>query len=304
MMSRSQFEEARSKIDLPAIVGRSTKLVKAGRDWKCLCPFHADRSPSLAIWPAEDHWRYSCYSCGANGDGLDWLQKIGRVSLRDAVNGTGKYKMPAIAVSIEAVDRSAKVKSARRVFADASPARGTFAQRYLATRGIDLAMPDAVRFTQLKHPDTGKQHPVALFGIVDADGEIQGVQRVYLADDGSTKLAGVNSKLSLGRVSGGAIRFAPLAAQIAIAEGPETALSVQQLFGVATWAACGVTNLARIVLPQSVKSVVIAADVGDAGDHGARTAARTYAGQGRSVRIIRPLKGFGDFNDELRGSAQ
>jgi DNA primase len=51
-----------------------------------------------------------------------------------------------------------------------------------------------------------------------------------------------------------------------------------------------------------VRSVVIGADNDPAGDRAAQDAARAFVLRGLTVRIIRPLDGHKDFNDELKGS--
>lgn len=303
-MDRQQIETARGNIDLPAIAGKLLKLQRAGNEWKACCPFHSDKTPSFTIYH-RGHWRYHCHGCGADGDGLDWLRRTAGLNMREAAQIGGTLSAASTLDNPTAVDRSAKVKAARRMSANAIPASDTPAQDYLFARGINIPMPDSVRFARLSHPETRRQHPVALFDVTDINGDVQGVQRVYLADDGKGKLKGVEAnKLSLGPISGGAIRFAPASVQVTLAEGPETALSFQQIFGLTCWATCGVQMLGKVKLPDFVRRVIIAADNGQAGENGAMSAARAYAAQGREVRIIRPLEGFGDFNDELRGVAQ
>lgn len=59
--------------------------------------------------------------------------------------------------------------------------------------------------------------------------------------------------------------------------------------------------MASMSLPVGVKSVTIGADRDASGDAHARRAGEAFALQGRSVRIIRPIIGFKDFNSELQG---
>jgi DNA primase len=55
--------------------------------------------------------------------------------------------------------------------------------------------------------------------------------------------------------------------------------------------------------PAEVASVLIGADNDPAGEQAALQAAHAFAARGLSVRIIRPLSGYKDFNDELRGAS-
>lgn len=74
---------ARAKdADLLALIGRSVKLQKAGRDFIGLCPFHEDHDPSLNVVPSKGFWW--CPSCKASGDAISWLTRQG-IAWRDAV---------------------------------------------------------------------------------------------------------------------------------------------------------------------------------------------------------------------------
>jgi DNA primase len=54
--------------------------------------------------------------------------------------------------------------------------------------------------------------------------------------------------------------------------------------------------------PPDVQAIVIGADNDPQGRAGAQKAAHAYAERGLSVRIIYPLDGFKDFNEELQGA--
>ncbi|QGN56140.1 hypothetical protein GKE62_17895 [Novosphingobium sp. Gsoil 351] len=75
------------------------------------------------------------------------------------------------------------------------------------------------------------------------------------------------------------------------------------MVGGPVWVGAGATFLPAMQFPIGVRSVVIAADNDGAGERSAREAALAFAHRGLSVRIIRPLPAFKDFNDELRGAA-
>ena len=59
--------------------------------------------------------------------------------------------------------------------------------------------------------------------------------------------------------------------------------------------------MGSVVLPPWVRNVIVAADNDAAGEIAARNAADIFALSGRKAKIIRPLAGFKDFNDQLRG---
>jgi predicted P-loop ATPase len=70
---------------LRELVSADIKLKKNGKEWVGLCPFHADRKPSLTIFTGSDgHERYHCFSCQAHGDVLDYIMETRGVSLKEA----------------------------------------------------------------------------------------------------------------------------------------------------------------------------------------------------------------------------
>jgi DNA primase len=72
------------------------------------------------------------------------------------------------------------------------------------------------------------------------------------------------------------------------------------MLNLAAWAALSAGNLATgLILPESVRAVVIAADADKAGEDAAETAAARWTNEGRRVRIARPEVAGRDFNDIL-----
>jgi DNA primase len=139
--------------------------------------------------------------------------------------------------------------------------------------------------------------------VQDVAGEVTGIQRIWLAEDGRGKAAVPKPKLSLGTIKGGAIRLGDLdgSGGLTVCEGPEDGLSLALMLGGPVWVAAGASFLPAMRFPPQVRAIVIGADNDPAGREAADKAARAFARRGLSVRIIRPLEGFKDFNDELQG---
>ena len=81
----SQTEAIKSNIDLAEYVRScGIKLVKHGRnDLKGLCPFHADKNPSLIITPAKG--LFNCPACGTGGSVIDFAMKFHDIDLKEAI---------------------------------------------------------------------------------------------------------------------------------------------------------------------------------------------------------------------------
>jgi len=82
--------------------------------------------------------------------------------------------------------------------------------------------------------ETGKKLPAMLARVDDINGEFVAVHRTWLRADGSGKAELREPKWSLGPLRGGAVRLAPLAAEMAIAEGIESALTAIVAVGIPT----------------------------------------------------------------------
>jgi DNA primase len=82
-LSPQFLDELRARTDLPALIGRKVKLEKAGREFKGLCPFHSEKTPSFTV--SEEKAFYHCFSCGAHGDAIRWLTDSQGLPFIDAV---------------------------------------------------------------------------------------------------------------------------------------------------------------------------------------------------------------------------
>lgn len=298
-------------LDLPAIklanpiadvIGAAIPMKRAGREFVALCPFHPEKSPSFTVCP--DKGFAHCFGCGWSGDQLDFLCQLHGVGLREAAAMLAGGQFPVVSVALpppaEAQDRSAM---ARAIWERAESASETPAEAYLAFRGILPPIPPDIRFLRLPCGNIGPL-PCLVAAIRNVAGEVTGLQRIWLASDGIGKAEVANPKKSLGNVKGGAIRLGDLGSSgvVTVCEGPEDGLSLLEMLGGPVWVAAGATFLPAMQFPAEVRSVVIGADNDAAGESQATEAARSFAGRGLQVRIIRPLARFKDFNDELRGA--
>ena len=127
------------------------------------------------------------------------------------------------------------------------------------------------------------------------------IHRTFLMADGRGKAPLSNAKLMLGPCGAGSVHLAPAGETLAVAEGIESALSVQQATGIPTWAALSTSGMKTLRLPDLplAGTVVIAVDGDDPGIEAAKVAAARFTREGREVKIAKPPHGH-DFNDVLR----
>ena len=129
-------------------------------------------------------------------------------------------------------------------------------------------------------------------------GAVVAVHRTWLHPNGSGEAPVEPTKMTLGPIRSGAIRLAPVASRMAVAEGIETALAVTQPTGIAAWAALSAVGLRLVALPHEVREIVVCADGDEAGQQAALAAARRFRGEGRIASVTSAPDGK-DFADLL-----
>ncbi len=67
-------EEIKQRINIVDIIQEYLPLKKAGVNWKGLCPFHGEKTPSFMV--SEERMNFHCFGCGEGGDVFTFLQKM------------------------------------------------------------------------------------------------------------------------------------------------------------------------------------------------------------------------------------
>lgn len=143
MIPESIIDEIRARADIVEIVGEQVPLKRAGKDFRALCPFHHEKTPSFYVVPSRGF--YKCFGCGESGDVFTFLMKRSGFSFQDAVRDLGRrvgVEVPDPRADREA-DEPHRVLYEAIAFADdffrrslADPAVGERARGYLEQRGI------------------------------------------------------------------------------------------------------------------------------------------------------------------------
>jgi DNA primase len=298
---RECIEEIRVNYPLTAMAELYVPVRRNAQGGTACCPFHDDTSPSFSVFAMDT--RFHCHGCGASGDVISFVQTAHNVSFSEAVtmltDGTIPAPEPIVRDHSDDIDR---IREARALFAQAVPADGTLVETYLRSRGIAISIPPVIRFTPLHYKGVGDM-PCLVAALENEAGEITGVQRTFLLPDGTGKAKVAKPKLSLGKVSGSAIRLDPdfVIGEAVVCEGLEDGLSLEQLTGASVWVAAGASMMPSMQFPITVTGVIIASDNDVAGMIATKKAANAFLGRGLPVRLFRPFDGYKDFNDELRG---
>lgn len=106
-LSPQFLDELRARTLLSSLIGRTTKLQKAGREFRACCPFHNEKSPSFYV--NDEKAFYHCFGCGAHGDAIRWMTDQRGLPFMDAV----KELVQAAGMEMPAMDRQSAEKAER-----------------------------------------------------------------------------------------------------------------------------------------------------------------------------------------------
>ncbi|HEV8437408.1 MAG TPA: DNA primase [Methylomirabilota bacterium] len=137
------LEEIRSRLDIVEVVGQFVGLKRAGVNWKGLCPFHTEKTPSFTVNPKRGI--FHCFGCNAGGDAFSFLMRHDRLGFPEAVRTLAEragVELP----SAREPEADGRFEALRRTMALAAEfyaqclwePSGSNAREYLARRGVDL----------------------------------------------------------------------------------------------------------------------------------------------------------------------
>ncbi len=141
--------EVRSRAKIVDVVSELVVLKRAGKDYKGLCPFHNEKSPSFFVNP--DKGIFKCFGCGEGGDVFAFVQKAKRIDFIDSVKDLAqKLGVPLVETSQDK-DEYDRRSALLMLYQQAcqyyhhllkDPKEGEQARLYLEKRGIDEATID------------------------------------------------------------------------------------------------------------------------------------------------------------------
>ncbi|WFL76973.1 DNA primase [Altererythrobacter arenosus] len=142
-LSPQWLDELRARVTLSSVIMRTTKLQRAGREWKACCPFHNEKTPSFTV--SDEKGFYHCFGCGAHGDVIRWMTDQRGLPFMDAVKELAEQAgmevpRPDPREAQRAEKRASLVdvmEAAQQWFVDSlHGAGGETAREYLRSRGF------------------------------------------------------------------------------------------------------------------------------------------------------------------------
>lgn len=148
----SAIDEIKQRVDIVDLIGETVRLQRAGRNFKALCPFHTEKTPSFIVSPDRQSWH--CFgACGTGGDVITFVMKRDGVDFREALETLARRA----GVTLSDTRRRPEDEERRNRLVEANEAAARFfhhvlreaseaeaARRYLEKRGLDA--PTVERF--------------------------------------------------------------------------------------------------------------------------------------------------------------
>src|SRR6516165_2882794 len=138
------LDELRDRISLSGLVGRRVKLMRRGREYAGLCPFHHEKTPSFYV--VDDKSFFHCFGCGAHGDAIGFVMRADNLDFLEAVEKlAGQVGLTVPQATPEERGRAKRQKTLLEVLEAAAhlyehrlwAPSGGGALQYLRSRGLD-----------------------------------------------------------------------------------------------------------------------------------------------------------------------
>lgn len=206
---------------------------------------------------------YYCNNCGA-GDGVQLIMLVYGLTFRQAAERVREFLPSSIEHKPKReMSEERRVQALRDTWKASKPVTSeNEAGRYLMSRGIRAPFSQALRFVpRLKVTGESVPHLAAMIALVrDHQGEPLTLHRTYLKDGRKADIASPKRLMPGDTPHGSYVELSPAAEEMGVAEGIETALRVEQQFGIPCWSLISADGLKAFTPPAVVKRLRIFGD--------------------------------------------
>jgi len=77
------IDDLLARVDIVELIDTRVKLKKTGANYKALCPFHNEKTPSFTVSPSKQF--FHCFGCSENGNAIGFLMRYDRLTFIEAI---------------------------------------------------------------------------------------------------------------------------------------------------------------------------------------------------------------------------
>ncbi|EKT7039930.1 DNA primase [Campylobacter jejuni] len=109
MITKESIENLSQRLNIVDIIENYIEVKKQGSSFVCICPFHADKNPSMHINPTKGF--YHCFACKAGGDAFKFVMDYEKLSFADAVEKVASLSNFTLSYTKEKQENKKELKS-------------------------------------------------------------------------------------------------------------------------------------------------------------------------------------------------
>ncbi|MBX1799101.1 DNA primase [Campylobacter jejuni] len=109
MITKESIENLSQRLNIVDIIENYIEVKKQGSSFVCICPFHADKNPSMHINPTKGF--YHCFACKAGGDAFKFVMDYEKLSFGDAVEKVASLSNFTLSYTKEKQENKKELKS-------------------------------------------------------------------------------------------------------------------------------------------------------------------------------------------------
>ncbi|HDZ4950989.1 TPA: DNA primase, partial [Campylobacter jejuni] len=109
MITKESIENLSQRLNIIDIIENYIEVKKQGSSFVCICPFHADKNPSMHINPTKGF--YHCFACKAGGDAFKFVMDYEKLSFADAVEKVASLSNFTLSYTKEKQENKKELKS-------------------------------------------------------------------------------------------------------------------------------------------------------------------------------------------------
>ncbi|WP_265607026.1 DNA primase [Campylobacter jejuni] len=109
MITKESIENLSQRLNIVDIIENYIEVKKQGSSFVCICPFHADKNPSMYINPIKGF--YHCFACKAGGDAFKFVMDYEKLSFTDAVEKVASLSNFTLSYTKEKQENKKELKS-------------------------------------------------------------------------------------------------------------------------------------------------------------------------------------------------